>query len=281
MSSSAQSRYAVVDIGSNATRLLVATFDGDKMMEEMFTRVPLRPMEGVAGKISPAAEKNLLKVLSGLRLLIESLKPKSWQAVATAALRDCKNRDALLDKIHRLAGVSVRVLSGREEAETVGRFVAAQFSPKRTLLNVDCGGGSTDCAIVANGKVAAAETFTVGTARPDCGGAAEKTRLTKWLRQNTARRKNIIVAGSGGSVRKLGEICGGIGDISLAKQQKRLLALSVSERAIKFNLTLDRAFSIIPAIEIYRLVLAATNAKSLEVVTGGLAAAVMNEMRKK
>ena len=144
------------------------------MMEEMFTRVPLRPMEGVAGKISPAAEKNLLKVLSGLRLLIESLKPKSWQAVATAALRDCKNRDALLDKIHRLAGVSVRVLSGREEAETVGRFVAAQFSPKRTLLNVDCGGGSTDCAIVANGKVAAAETFTVGTARPDCGGAAEK-----------------------------------------------------------------------------------------------------------
>ena len=78
-------------------------------------------------------------------------------------------------------------------------------------------------------------------------------------------------------MRKLGEICGGIGDISLAKQQKRLLALSVSERAIKFNLTLDRAFSIIPAIEIYRLVLAATNAKSLEVVTGGLAAAVMTK----
>ncbi len=278
MPSTKPPRYAVIDIGSNATRLLLATYDGDKMIEEMFIRVPLRPMNNTFGKVSKSGEQNLIKVLHGLRLLIESQKTDIWQAVATAALRDSKNREALLKNIKRCAGVPIRILSGQEEAETIGRFVATQFSPDSVILNIDCGGGSTDCALMINGKVAAVETFMIGSARPDCGLAAEKERLCQWLKKNTPPRH--ILTGSGGSMRKLKEICGNINSRSLIQYKKHLSKLSVNQRALKYGFTPDRAVSVMPAIEIYLLVLSATKSECLEAVGGGLASAIMNDIRK-
>ena len=263
-------RIAAVDAGSNATRLLLGECRADgAFVEEMFLRVPLR----LGGGVWTAHKTNqLADILRAYRILIKAAAPDKWLAVATAALRECPNRREVLAVIKRRSGVTLRVLGGREEATLVGRFVASAFAG-RTVLNMDTGGGSTDCALVKNDKVLAAESFLVGTARRI--GAREHRRMHLWLQTIAADYRNIVLAGSGGSVRALEKMCGGINKQSLAKWLPQVAAMKPGIRAQRFGLAADRAASVVPAMRIYLAALDATGAPRLHTIAGGLCQAVI------
>ena len=272
-------RIAAVDIGSNATRMLLGECGADgAFVEEMFLRFPLRL--GGGGVWRDDKIQMLAEVLRAYRILLQAAKPDEWQAVATAAVRECENRGEVLDILRKKSGVRVRVLSGVEEAEVVGRFVARSFAPA-DVLNMDTGGGSTDCALVCGGEVLRAESFLVGTARRNGGTLREKQRMKSWMQTAARERKKIILAGSGGSVRALENMCGGISKQTLAKLLPEVGKMTPAARSRKFKLAIDRAASVVPAMRVYLLALEATGAARLHAVAGGLCQSVITDIAKR
>ena len=192
--SASAGRVAVVDVGSNASRLLVARGDdsvdgsGDGLAVEMFARVPLRLGAGAfvdgGGEIPAEGVRKLALVLRGFRNIIAAQAPDVSGAFATAALREAVNGKDVAQLMARRAGVAIEILSGRREAGVVGKFVAAQFPDARAMVCADVGGGSSDFVFAQNGTVKSAASFRVGTARPDDDKTArEFVRMEQWLSQ--------------------------------------------------------------------------------------------------
>jgi exopolyphosphatase/guanosine-5'-triphosphate,3'-diphosphate pyrophosphatase len=272
---------AVVDMGSNAARLLVGELnEKQNIIQHSFIRVPIalgRYSYGKDGNVPEAAQAVMIDTLNGLRLLARSMKASHCRVVATAAVRDCENRQALQSVAFKQTGLRIEVLNGAEEAAIVGAFVSRKFSRASTVLNVDAGGGSTDCSIIVDGKIIVAASFDVGTARPRCGTVVEKKRLAVWLRRHTAERKLTAVA-SGGGARSLVDICGSITDDKLAYFIMAAQKMTPSKRATTFNLTLDKAHKIVSAARICQHVLQAVGVMELKTIQGGLGEAVLTEM---
>ena len=266
---------ALIDVGSNAARLLVGALENGVFVKHLFIRAPVglgRACYGGTG--AAAAQKRLISALSGLRQIAEAMEARRCAAVATAAVRDSPGRRRLLENIRKQAGLTVQVLDGAEEAAIIGAFAARQFPSFRSVLNADTGGGSTDCALVIKGEVAAHATFAVGTARKNGGAAAEKNKMAAWL--NNVRADAAVI--SGGGARKMEEICGEITEANLAKFLRRAEKTPAAKRVKMFGLTPDRARTILPAARIARLVLRACGAGKLRTIEGGLGEAVLTQM---
>lgn len=281
-------RYAVIDIGSNAVRLNmgIVTEEG-QFISETFTRIPLLLGRSTfssssknAARINKPTQKKLAQALCGMRLLIKSMSPRAWRAVATAALRCASNRDEVLQMLRADAGVAVKVLTGAQEAAVIGRFVAAQFPKQRAILNIDVGGGSSDAALIINnksgGKVVAAETFAIGTVRQNGGSEDEKQRLQTWLATHS-KHKNLLVCASGGNVRRL------VGDgetltpRALQQWQRQTKTHTPHQLATRHDMPLDHARRLNTTISIYQQILTTTN-RPLHPISGGLAEAVLRDL---
>jgi exopolyphosphatase/guanosine-5'-triphosphate,3'-diphosphate pyrophosphatase len=146
-------RRACIDIGSNTTRLLVADCTAGGLaevhQERVFTRVGrgLEPGGAIsAGKIAEVAET----VASQLRLARE-FGCTDVHGVATAAIRRAVNGAELVVAIENACGLTVRVLSGDEEARLafVGAARTLGHEPDGPLGVVDVGGGSSELVVGA------------------------------------------------------------------------------------------------------------------------------------
>lgn len=270
-------RHAVVDIGSNAVRLQVGVLLAGAVHTEVFTRVPLAlgggVFQGRAQRVTAAQLRRLTAALTGMTQLVTSMKPCRLSVVATAALRAAANRPEVLAQLRQACGISVRVLSGHEEACLLGRYAAAHHPQAAAVLNADIGGGSTDCALVRGGEVVQHETFCLGTARADGGAAAEQARCVAWLRAQMP--VCAVVCASGGSARVLQQCCGGLSARHLAAWKQRVRHLSAAQVAARYPITTDRAAQVHEALALYRLLLRGTAARVIHTVPGGLAEAVL------
>jgi exopolyphosphatase / guanosine-5'-triphosphate,3'-diphosphate pyrophosphatase len=136
-------RVAAVDLGTNATRLLVAdVVDGTVTEVVRRTRIT-RLGEGVdrRRKLLPVPIARVRNVLAEFRREAESLGAQRVLAVATSAVRDAENGEAFLGEIEWSYGFATRLLSGDEEAGLTLRGVGPL--PPGTLVS-DIGGGSTE-----------------------------------------------------------------------------------------------------------------------------------------
>ncbi|MBE8158599.1 MAG: hypothetical protein HAW59_04320, partial [Betaproteobacteria bacterium] len=101
-------RRAVIDIGSNATRLLVGALENGNFVSHLFVRVPValgRDSYGAKKTIAAAAQKKLIAALSGLQKIAAAMDAETCVAAATAAVRDCQNRRAVLAEGEMFAAV--------------------------------------------------------------------------------------------------------------------------------------------------------------------------------
>lgn len=138
-------RVAAIDLGSNATRLLVAdVVDGDTTEIVRRTRIT-RLAEGVdeRRRLLPLPIARVRNVLTEYRREAESLGAERILAIATSAFRDADNGEAFLGEIEWSYGFATRLLSGDEEASMALRGVG-QLAPG--TLMTDIGGGSTEIA---------------------------------------------------------------------------------------------------------------------------------------
>jgi len=139
-------RVAVVDIGTNSTRLLVAEVCGDSV-EEFDRRLAITRLgEGVDSrrKLLPVAVARVRNVLVDYRRVADELGAERTLALATSAIRDAENGEAFLGELEWSYGFTTRLLSGDEEALLTFRGVASGRTIAESTLVVDVGGGSTE-----------------------------------------------------------------------------------------------------------------------------------------
>jgi exopolyphosphatase / guanosine-5'-triphosphate,3'-diphosphate pyrophosphatase len=136
-------RVGAIDLGTNATRLLVADVDGDQVVEVLRRTRITRLGEGVDARkrLLPVPIARVRNVLGDYRREVEQLGAERTLAVATSAVRDAENGEAFLGEVEWSYGFATRLLSGDEEAAMTLRGVGP-LEPG-TLI-VDVGGGSTE-----------------------------------------------------------------------------------------------------------------------------------------
>lgn len=155
-------RVAVVDIGSNSTRLLIAAVDAtNETVEEVLRRSKVTRLgDGVdsRGKLSEEAVDRVLGTLAEYRRLIDESGCEANLAVLTSAVRDAANGAAFAARVRDQFGLHARVLTGEEEAQLT--FLGAMSDQLRgdpaaeePAVVIDIGGGSTEF-VVGRGRTA-------------------------------------------------------------------------------------------------------------------------------
>ena len=136
-------RVAAIDLGTNATRLLVADVE-DGQMEEVQRRTTITKLgEGVDARhrLLPVPIARVRNTLTDYRRELESLGAERTLAVATSAVRDAENGEAFLGEVEWGYGFATRLLTGDEEAAMTLRGVGP-LEPGTVVIDV--GGGSTE-----------------------------------------------------------------------------------------------------------------------------------------
>ena len=164
-------RVAVVDIGTNSTRLLVADVDArTRTLSELERRsVVTRLGEGVdaTGALGDAPRERVFAALEEYAAAIAGHGATATTAVMTSAVRDASNGGEFATAVRERHGLEGRTLSGDEEARLtfLGATAARANEPGERLLVIDIGGGSTELVIGERGEVAFHASTQVGVVR--------------------------------------------------------------------------------------------------------------------
>ncbi|MDH4038208.1 MAG: hypothetical protein OEX18_09340 [Candidatus Krumholzibacteria bacterium] len=161
-------RIAVLDIGTNSMKLLVATSDGRHVRPIHFARVTTRLGTGLHknGRISPAATARAVD--AARKLVAEARRNGATHVVAvgTYAFRAAENGARVAKKIERATGVGVHILSGREEARMA--FLSARSHMERapaSALMLDVGGGSAQLVAARGTTIVGVTSLPLGALR--------------------------------------------------------------------------------------------------------------------
>jgi exopolyphosphatase/guanosine-5'-triphosphate,3'-diphosphate pyrophosphatase len=156
-------RVAVVDLGTNTTRVLVADVQ-DGAVHELERRTHVTRLgEGVdaTNRLADAAIERVTNVLDEYKQVIDQLQPERTVALATSATRDAKNGDEFRQMLHDRYGFDARIIPGEEEARlTFLGATAARPPGDGPFVVIDIGGGSTEFVV---GSAGSDPTFRVST----------------------------------------------------------------------------------------------------------------------
>jgi exopolyphosphatase / guanosine-5'-triphosphate,3'-diphosphate pyrophosphatase len=155
-------RVAVIDIGTNSTRLLVAEVDGGEV-EEVERRTTITSLgQGVdaTGRLAQGAMDRVRAAVGDYRRIIDELGAERVVAVATSAMRDSANGPAFRAELEERFGVDARTISGDEEARLTFLGASAGRRDDRETVVIDIGGGSTEYVV---GRPGLDRTFHTST----------------------------------------------------------------------------------------------------------------------
>ncbi|MGH2949929.1 MAG: Ppx/GppA phosphatase family protein, partial [Solirubrobacteraceae bacterium] len=157
-------RVAVVDMGTNSTRLLVAEVDGGGLRELRRESIVTRLGEGVdaTGRLGDAPQERVLAALERFAPAVRAADVRT--AVMTSAVRDAANGAAFAATVRDRHGLEGRTLSGDEEARLTFLGATAERGDER-LLVIDIGGGSTELVVGERRAVAFHVSTQVGVVR--------------------------------------------------------------------------------------------------------------------
>ena len=149
---------AVVDIGSNSTRLLIAELDGERVSRELVRHSEVTRLgAGVDadGRLRDDAMARVYATLDGYKAEIDEHGVQTAVAVLTSAVRDSANGEEFATTVRDRYGLEPHVLSGDQEAELTFMGATSERDPgdRTPTLVLDIGGGSTEMIIGSRGEV--------------------------------------------------------------------------------------------------------------------------------
>ncbi len=286
-------KYAAIDIGSNAIRLLIASIIEEngrpvKFKKTSLVRVPIRLGADVFlnGTVSESNTKRVLDTMIAFRLLMKSHKVLRYKACATSAMREAENGMAISNMVLKEAGIAIDIIQGKEEAAIIAATdLHSYIKEDKTYLYVDVGGGSTEFSIIHRGKTVVSKSFKIGTVRLLNDIVADNTwqELEIWIKSNTNDYDAIDVIGSGGNINKIFKISGkAMGKpltyFYLTSYYNKLLSYSYEERITELELNPDRADVIVPATKIYLSAMKWSGAKDIYVPKIGLSDGIIKSL---
>mgnify|MGYP001085547536 CR=1 FL=1 len=286
-------KYAAIDIGSNAVRLLIANIIEEKGKEARFkksslVRVPIRLGSDVFlnQHISEFNKDRMLDTMQAFKLLMKTHKVEKYKACATSAMREAENSKEIAGLIYKKTGIIIDIIEGEEEAAIIAATDLHSYIDKsKTYLYVDVGGGSTEFTVINNGKSVVSKSFKIGTVRLLNNIVKKETwlDLETWIKLNTRFYDKIDVIGSGGNINKIFKISGKpIGKpltyFYLTSYYNTLQSYSYEERITELDLNQDRADVIIPATRIYLSSMKWSGAKDIYVPKIGLSDGIIKSI---
>lgn len=160
-------RVAVIDVGTNSARLLVADVaDGRVVPVERRSRVT-RLGRGVdlSGRLSSEAIEDACGAIGEYVAAIEELGVDRVEAIATSAVRDADNGSAFIAELRERFALSARVLDGEEEARLTYLGASSEHVPTKPTLVIDIGGGSTELIVGTGTDVSLHASLQAGVVR--------------------------------------------------------------------------------------------------------------------
>lgn len=286
-------KYAAIDIGSNAMRLLITNIVEQDGKETQFNksaliRVPIRLGQDAftSGIISEENKIRMVDAMEAFRLLMKVYKVERYKACATSAMRDSKNGKEVVGLIKSQAEIDIEIIDGKTEAAIIASSDLHTFiASDRTYLYVDVGGGSTEFSLFSEGKMVTSKSFRNGTVRliNDMVPDSTWSEIETWIKETCAPYDEIILIGSGGNINKLFKLSGKLQDkplsyLYLNSQYQYLNSLTYEQRIAELGMNTDRADVIIPATRIYLNAMKWSGARQLFVPKIGLSDGIVKAM---
>lgn len=286
-------KYAAINIGSNAVRLLISNIIEEEGQPTIFkknalVRVPIRLGADVflGGNISEHNQKRMIDAMTAFNLLMKVHGVARYKACATSAMREANNGTQLTKIIQQQCNISIDIIDGEVEAAIIAATdLHTYIDPNKTYLYVDVGGGSTEFSIIHHSKKVHSKSFKIGTVRLLNDNVKNNTwnDLETWIKTYTQPYEKIELIGSGGNINKIFKISGKklgtpLTYFYLSNFYKMLQSYSYEERITKLNLNQDRADVIIPATRIYLSAMKWSNAKHIYVPKIGLSDGIIKSI---
>lgn len=284
-------KYAAIDIGSNAMRLLinnVIEIDGEKHYKKAdIIRVPIR-LGSEAFLKKEISQQTINKFISAMRAyanLMNAHEIEKYRACATSALRDANNGKEIIALIKKETGIEIEIISGKEEAAIIyATHIEKLLNKNNAFLYVDVGGGSVEITLFENGATTESNSFDIGTLRILNNIIDENVweEVKTWIQKITENKK-VHLIGSGGNINKVFKLSRKPKNEPLSLEYleeylEELESYSFEERVIKLDLNLDRADVIIPALTIFTSIMKWSKGTQIYVPKIGLADGIIKMM---
>lgn len=289
-------KYAAIDIGSNAIRLLISSVHEHENQSPRFkktslVRVPIRLGADVfvSKKVSEENVNRMVDTMQAYKLLMKTHKVARYKACATSAMREAMNGEEVVHLIKEKTGIVIDIIDGTDEAAIIALTDLHELiNSDATYLYVDVGGGSTEFTLYDHGKTITSKSFKLGTVRLLNELVTEEIwkEVEEWIRANTEDYEEVSLIGSGGNINNIFKTSGKkIGKpltyLYLSSYYKLLNSYSYEDRIWELNLNQDRADVIIPATRIYLSAMKWSGARKIFVpkigLTDGLIKSLYNE----
>jgi exopolyphosphatase/guanosine-5'-triphosphate,3'-diphosphate pyrophosphatase len=162
---------AVIDIGSNSIKILVAGKDeGGRLVARQIRTIEARISAGISRenpRLAPEGAARGIRAVAELVTEAHAFRAGRIIVVATSAVRDAANGREFCDRIRSETGQPVRILTGEEEANLIARGLLCDpaLEALRDFYVFDLGGGSLECLDFRDRKVAQAASLQLGCVR--------------------------------------------------------------------------------------------------------------------
>lgn len=286
-------KFAAIDIGSNAVRLLIHNVIEEEGKETQFrksslVRVPIRLGQDsfTVGEISKFNEERMINAMKAFKLLMKVSGVEKYMACATSAMREANNGQEIVEKILAKADVKIDIIDGKKEASIIASTDLHELiESDKSYLYIDVGGGSTEFTIFSKGKIMTSKSFKIGTVRllNEMIGESVWHQIEKWVKNNTRNLSKLSIIGSGGNINKLHKLSNRskgepLSYIWLNAQYQFLQSLTYDERISELGLNPDRADVIIPATKIFLSSAKWSGAKKIHVPKIGLSDGIIKTL---
>ena len=286
-------KYAAIDIGSNAMRLLISNVVEQDGKEPQFNksslvRVPMRLGQDAftVGEISEENIDRMVDAMKAFNLLMKVHKVERYMAFATSAMREAYNAKEVVALIKKKADIKIEIIDGKKEAAIIASTdLHHLLKTDETYLFVDVGGGSTEFTLFSDGKLINSRSFKAGTVRLLNNMVHDVVwdEIEKWIKTNTADYDEVTLIGSGGNINKLFKMSGKqqekpLSYIYINSQYAFLNSLTYEQRIAELGLNSDRADVIIHATRIYLNAMKWSGARQIYVPKIGLSDGIVKAM---
>ena len=160
-------RVAVIDVGTNSSRLLVADVAGGRVLpiERRSTVTRLGRGVDLSGRLSAEAVEDACAAIGEYVALFQELGAETVDAIATSAVRDAENGGAFIAELRERFALSARVLDGEEEARLTYLGATSEHVPTEPTLVIDIGGGSTELIVGTGIEISFHTSMQAGVVR--------------------------------------------------------------------------------------------------------------------
>src|SRR2546422_2377725 len=299
-------RRAVIDVGTNSVKLLVAEVSG-LVIRPLFERSEQTRLGSgfyETHRLRPAAIERTARAVADFAAEAAEWEALTIRVIATSAARDAVNQDELLAAITRVSGLRVDVVAGEQEADWAFRGVVSDPAfADRPLLIVDVGGGSSEFILGEGQHQHFRHSLRLGTVRlleqvrpSDLPTPAEWRRCRVAMKDileseiapalgpklKTYTRREVQFVGTSGTTSILARIELGLARFDRDRiegtrlsrdqvkfQRKRLWRLPLAERKAIVGLPAGRADVILTGVAIYEAIMERFGIADLPVSTRG------------